>query len=292
MIYRRLISILFPLLSLILSLAFSPLWANAKTPVAKIGKGVGAYNYWFYEPDSIAEGEAKPLIVFLHGASLCGSNINKVKSYGTMHAIDGGLKPDAYVVAPQNPGGSWRPDKVMDLVDRVSKEYNVDQSRIYVLGMSLGGFGTLDVAAKYPERIAAAMALCGGTTVGDYTTLNQLPLWLVHGTADRAIPVSQSDRVANTLRNIPTDRLIYDRVPGMNHTQPAKILYLKETYDWLLSHSLTDAQRAVNPGFDVVHKSKYAYKDLSLKKRTASKSKTSKSSRSKRNSSRSKSKKK
>lgn len=235
----------------------------AKAPVAQYGTGKGAYNYWLYEPDGIKKNEAKPLIVFLHGASLCGTNLERVKTYGTLHAIDHGLQVDAYVVAPQNTGGSWQPKKVMDIVDRVSQDRNIDANRVYVIGMSLGGFGTMDVAGTYPKRIAAAMALCGGTTLRDYKTLNQLPLWIVHGTADRAISVNESDRVATTLRGIPGDRLIYDRVPGMNHTQPARLLYLKETYDWLLSHKLDDRDRAVNPGFDVVQKSKNAYKDLS-----------------------------
>ena len=72
----------------------------------------------------------------------------------------------------------------MNILKWVEDWYNVDYDRIYVLGMSLGGYGAIDFAATYPEDIAAAMAFCGGGTVRDLSGLNGVPLWIVHGTAD------------------------------------------------------------------------------------------------------------
>jgi hypothetical protein len=69
----------------------------------------------------------------------------------------------------------------------------------------------------------------------------------VHGTADAAVSVSQSDKVVNGIKaSGDNSRLIYNRVPGMNHSRPARYFYLKESYDWLMSHSLADAGREVN----------------------------------------------
>lgn len=233
----------------------------------------GSYNFWFHEPDSASEDDPKPLVIFLHGASLCGNNLDKVRHYGTIDAIERGLKLDAYVVAPQNPGGSWSPEKIMKIVDWAAEKYDVDTTRIYALGMSLGGYGTLDLAATYPDRIAAAVALCGGATVKDLSGLNEVPLWIVHGTADRAVPVSQSDRVVSAIKNVDSDtpRLIYDRVPGMNHGQPARFFYLPDLYDWLFIHATDDYERTVEDGFNLVDKSKTAYKGLTHKKRTTKK---------------------
>lgn len=258
----------------------SQLSAKAPTPHKNTVKG--SYNFWLYEPDSASVENPRPLVVFLHGASLCGNNLDRVRRYGTIDAIERGLKLDAFVVAPQNPGRGWKPDKVMDIVDWAIDKYHVDSTRVYVIGMSLGGYGTLDVAATYPDRIAAAMALCGGASVRDLTGLNNVPLWIVHGTGDRAVSIGQSDRVVSAIKAVDKDapRLIYDRVPGMNHGQPARFFYLPDIYEWLFMHNLDDDARPIAPGFDIVDKSKEAYKGLTYKK--AAKKKVTKRKRRKR----------
>lgn len=257
--------------------------ANAKI-TAHRGEVSDGYNYWLSTPDSVSDdkADAKPVVIFLHGASLCGSDLNKVKRYGTIDAIEKGRTLDAYVIAPQNPGGAWKPAKVMNVLDHVAKTANIDPNRIYVLGMSLGGYGTIDLAATYPDRIAAAIAMCGGGSVKDLSGLSQVPLWIIHGTADRAVSVSQSDRVVNFIKSIDAERLAYDRIPGMNHGQPARMFYLKESYDWLFSHSLLDQDRKIAETFTVSQdRLRSAYKDLrSSRRTTASTSKNRKYGRS------------
>ncbi|MDE6099654.1 MAG: dienelactone hydrolase family protein [Paramuribaculum sp.] len=242
-----------------------------------------AYNFWLVEPDDSME--AKPVFIFLHGASLCGNDLNKVKRYGTLDAVEKGRELDAFVIAPQNPGGAWNPKKVMNILKWVEDYYNVDYDRIYVLGMSLGGYGAIDFAATYPDDVAAAMAFCGGGSVKDLSGLNDVPLWIVHGTADRAVSVSQSDRVVEAMRSADssTPRLVYDRIPGMNHSQPARLFYLSETYDWLLSHSLKDENRPVAESFEISNDlMRSAYSGLrSGSKRTSSTSKPTASVKSK-----------
>lgn len=281
---KRITAIFSTALILLLLLIAAPS-ANASSLIAQRGVVKDGYNYWFYNPDDVEVDEPKPVIIFLHGASLCGNDLNKVKRYGTIDAIEKGRKLDAFVIAPQNPGGSWKPEKVMNILDYVSDNYNIDYDRVYVLGMSLGGYGTIDVAATYPDRIAAAIAMCGGASVRDINGLNQVPLWIIHGTADNAVSVSQSDKVVSTLNSLSkggkAPRLTYNRVPGMNHSQPARMFYLAESYDWLMGHSLKDRNRAIKPTFAIAEKMKSAYSDLrsSGKKRAvaAGKSKVSKS---------------
>jgi predicted peptidase len=220
---------------------------KASTITPHYGEVKNGYNFWFYNPDETESKDSRPVIIFLHGSSLCGTNLNKVKRYGTIDAIEKGHEIDAYVIAPQNPGGAWKPEKVMRVVEWAQQNYKVDANRIYVLGMSLGGYGTLDMCAAYPDKIAAAMAFCGGSTSSNYSGLSKVPLWIVHGTADAAVSVSQSDKVVNGIKaSGDNSRLIYNRVPGMNHSRPARYFYLKESYDWLMSHSLADAGREVN----------------------------------------------
>lgn len=221
------------------------------------------YNFWLSKPAN--DSTPKPVIIFLHGASLCGKDLNKVRRYGTIDAIEKGREIDAYVIAPQNPGGAWKPEKIMNVLTWIESTYNVDPNRVYVLGMSLGGYGTLSFCTTYPDKVAAALAMCGGNVYADSGPLNDVPLWIVHGTADRAVAVSQSDRVVESMKQADpeTPRLIYDRVPGMNHSQPARILYMADTYDWLLSHNLQDEGRPVSESFELnAAQMKTAYKDL------------------------------
>lgn len=250
------------LLTIITFLSSFPLFKAEAAPkiTSNYNKVSDGYNFWLAEPEG-GVGEKKPVVIFLHGASLCGTDMNKVRRYGTLAAIEKGRKIDAYVIAPQNPGGSWKPSKVMNILKWVEANYNVDSDRVYVLGMSLGGYGTIDFAATYPDKVAAAMAFCGGGTVKDLSGLGELPLWIVHGTADRAVSVSQSDRVVEAVKKSDGSRLYYDRISGWDHGKPARLFYLEETYDWLFSHRLSDINRPAARKFAIsseVMKSAYA----------------------------------
>ena len=220
---------------------------------AKKGVIPGGYDFWVYTPDDYYfTMEATPLIVFLHGASICGYNMKRVLRYGPLDAVKTGLQIPALIVAPLNHGGPWSPKKLNDMLEWVYENYPYDRSRVYVLGMSLGGYGTLDFAGTYPEKIAAAMALCGGSTLHDHLGLGEVPLWIIHGTADRAISVNESKKVVNTLKAAGKDqRLRYDWIAGASHGALARYFYTIKTYEWLLAHSLYDGGRPVFRGIDI-----------------------------------------
>lgn len=216
---------------------------------AKRGVIPGGYNFWLYTPDGYSDDaeEPYPVIISLHGRSLCGNNLQRVLRYGPIDAASKGLMIPAVIIAPQNPGGAWNPKKVNDVLEWTLQNCNVDPNRVYVLGMSLGGYGTMDFAGTYPEKIAAAMALCGGCSLKDKLPLGDLPLWIMHGTADRAVPISCSKSVVAELEQSGNNsRLRYDWLPGASHGALARVFYIKDTYDWLLSHSLEDNGRSVN----------------------------------------------
>ena len=211
------------------------------------------YNFWLYTPnDYEPNGHTLPLVIFLHGASLCGNNIQKVRRYGVLDAIDKGKIIPTLVVAPQNPGGAWNAHKLNELLEWAKRNYKVDTTRVYVLGMSLGGYGTIDFVGAYPEKIAAAMALCGGCSLRDVSPLGKVPLWIMHGTADRAVSVKQSQIVVEKLQEGGNDKLLrYDWLQGGSHGILARLFYLQKTYDWLFSHSLQDNPRAIDKHFDI-----------------------------------------
>ncbi len=241
------------LITCVLLLATLLTWAQASSFEAKRGVIPGGYNFWIHTPDDYEPGGHRfPLIIFLHGASLCGNNLDRVLRYGTMDAIEKGKRIPMLVVAPQNPGGAWNPKKLNDLLTWMEDHYSVDTTRVYVLGMSLGGYGTMDFVAAYPHKIAAAMALCGGSSRRDVQSLGQVPLWIMHGTADKAVSVKESKRVVEALQQQGHDQLLrYDWFGGASHGYLARVFYLQKTYDWLIAHSLHDRPREVSTIFDI-----------------------------------------
>ncbi len=229
------------------------------------GEIPGGYDFWVYTPtDYYYSLETTPVVMFLHGASLCSKDMNRSRRYGPLDAIVRGRQIDALVIVPQNPGGAWNPDKLNDILEWTKKNYAMDSTRVYVLGMSLGGYGTMDFAAAYPDKIAAAMALCGGCYAKDKSGLGRLPLWIIHGTGDRAVPVKQSQTVVKQLQDTNNDkRLRFDWLRGASHGALARILYMRKTYEWLFSHSTADPGRPVRPDITIDNSDlKKAYNDM------------------------------
>lgn len=234
----------------------------AKRNVIKNG-----YNFWLYLPkDYVVQKEKMPVIIFLHGSSLCGNDLNRVRRYGPLHAVALGRQIDAMIIAPQNPGGSWNPQKVLNVLQWTEQHYALDSQRVYVIGMSLGGYGVLDFVGTYPDKVAAAMALCGGSTLKDYCGMGTIPLWIMHGTADRAVSLNESQKVVNGIKACGNaDLLRFDTFPGVSHGGLAKVLYLEETYAWLLSHT-KDNPEYVNREISITKDDfQYAYTNVDKK---------------------------
>lgn len=213
------------------------------------------YNFWLYLPDNYEQTQGDtPLILFLHGASLCGRNLNSVKRYGPIDAVEEGRRIDAVIVAPQCPGGGWKPEKVHATLEWVKQHFPYNRQRVYVVGMSMGGYGTIDYCATYYYEVAAGIGMCGGAYVSaeKQQNLAGMPFWLIHGTADRAVRIDESKKVEANILAAPEggSRLKTTWLQGGNHGAPARVFYHKDTYSWLFSHSLNDDNRPVNRDYD------------------------------------------
>jgi predicted peptidase len=205
-------------------------------------KNQADYPFLLHLPaDSILKSKP-PVLIFLHGRSLSGTNLDLVKKYGVIHEIEKGRKVPAIVVAPQVIAGkSWEPEKIMSVLKFVQRTFDTDTNRVYVAGMSLGGYGTLRFAGAYPEVVTAAVALCGGGNPNDGCDLATVPLWIQHGNSDRAVPISESEKIVNAIKNCNGgENLKYTIHKGADHGALERIFRTDEMYEWLFQYTKAD----------------------------------------------------
>lgn len=238
-------------IALILIAIAASLSANAQIGkmAAMKGKVTNGYDFWLYAPQQYFERTTDkfPVIIYLHGRGMVGKGLRNADKYYTLEAIAMGREINAMVIAPQNPSGSWKHERLNNILDWVLENYRADPDSVYVIGMSLGGYGTMDFVGTYPEKIAAAIALCGGTTLKDVQGMGKFPFWILHGTADEAVNIRESKKVVEALKQAGNDSLLrYDWLPGANHGRLARICYMKQAYEWLLSHSRANKPQVVN----------------------------------------------
>ena len=198
------------------------------------------YNYLLHVPDDYDKYPDKkwPVIVYLHGRHASGKNLSSVNRYGLPYYISKGKKMDFIVVSPQCPWGkNWASEDWFNPVyNEVSGKLRVDDSRIYLIGMSMGGFGTWEIAARMPDRFAAISPMCGGANLKWVDQLSKIPTWVFHGTADKQIPISRSEVMVKALENKKAN-IKFTRLIGQGH-DISKQFNDDELYAWLLQHSL------------------------------------------------------
>jgi predicted peptidase len=183
-----------------------------------------------------AEGDAVPLVLFLHGAGERGDDLDKVKMHGPPKMVEQGRDFGAIVVSPQCPADSWwtyEVDALIALLDKIEREHNIDPKRIYVTGLSMGGYGTFALAARQPERFAAAVPICGGGELFAAWRLTKLPLWVFHGEADRVVPAEESERLDRMIQRAGGNRVKLTIYPGVGHNSWDKAYSDDAMWDWL-----------------------------------------------------------
>ncbi len=205
---------------------------NAQSITAIINKS--DYPFWISIPKEYKENKKIPLLFFLHGKSLSGTDMNRVKRYGVLRAMEKGRKIPGIVVAPQLASGAWDAKKLLEVLKYVETNYNVDDDRVYVCGMSLGAYGTLEFAGKYSNKIAAAVAICGGGNVGDACNLSKIPVWIQHGDADKAVNISESKKIVDAIKKCcKNSKLTFTTIKGGTHSSVEQLFHEDAIYDWM-----------------------------------------------------------
>jgi predicted peptidase len=176
-----------------------------------------------------------PLMLFLHGAGESGDDLEKVKMHGPPKLV--ASKPDFpfIVVSPQSPGRGWNPDTLNALLDDLSGTLRVDPDRVYLTGLSMGGFGTWALAASNPGRFAAIAPICGGGNPRDASKIKGLPIWVFHGAKDPVVPLSASKSMVDALEAAGAPEVKFTVYPEAGHDSWTETYNNPELYDWLLS---------------------------------------------------------
>ena len=177
-----------------------------------------------------------PLILFLHGIGERGTDPNKVAATGLPQILKDKKDLPFFVVSLQCPTTTWwRPFDLSVLLDDVLARYRVDPDRVYLTGLSMGGFGAWDLAGTSPQRFAAAAPMCGGGNPAAARRLRDLPFWVFHGDADPVVPTKLSDDMVEALKQAGAD-VTYTRYPGVGHDCWTQSYKNPELYTWFLSH--------------------------------------------------------
>ena len=204
-------------------------------------------NYLLFLPkDAAAEpGKKWPLILFLHGAGERGTNLALVAVHGPPKTVR--TKPDFpfVVVSPQCPSGqTWSNDALLALLEDVLQRYPVDPSRVYLTGLSMGGFGTWSLGLAQAGRFAAIVPICGGgdplrVLLGDSRraeAVRSLGVWAFHGAKDPVVKLEESERMVRALKQAGCRDVELTVYAEAQHDSWTETYNNPKLYDWLLAH--------------------------------------------------------
>jgi hypothetical protein len=196
------------------------------------------YQFWIHYPEGYNENPTKkfPFILSLHGRSLSGTDLEKVKNYGIIYEILRGMKLEFVVVAPQCQNG-WDNKKLIQILDYAEKNYRIDKSRIYLTGMSMGGYGAWLLAGEYPGRFAAVSPVCGGGRTSDANNLKSLPQWVFHGAKDNAVPISESEKMVSAIKAAGNKKIEFTVYKDLGHDLTG-VFRNRALYDWFLKYTI------------------------------------------------------
>lgn len=180
-----------------------------------------------------------PLLLFLHGAGERGEDLAVLKRNGPPRVATGDPDFPFVVVAPQcRRGEGWQPRRVKALLDEVAAELRLDLDRLYLTGLSMGGYGTWYTLAMYPDIFAAAAPICGGGDPDHAPRLRSVPIWTFHGALDDVVPLSETRRMVQAVEAAGGD-VRFTVYPDADHDSWTRTYDDPALYDWLLSHRLS-----------------------------------------------------
>lgn len=208
----------------------------------RVVRSVDRYDYLLYLPANRSGEGKRPLLLYLHGSGEVGREASCLKRmHPGYHARK--LTDEEFpfvVLCPVTPYRGWNPDQVVDFLDefleRHGERYRIDRRRIYLTGISMGGYGTFHTAAKHPDRFAAVAPLAGGGSPAFAENLRTVPVWAFHAEYDPVVPYERSAEIIAALENSGHIDVRMTTLHGMNHDVAEPVYGNPELYRWFLRH--------------------------------------------------------
>ncbi len=229
--------------TLLVSLLLLALTATARKDVSGAFKTeitvTRSMTYALHIPENAKQGK-KPLIVFMHGSGERGTNTDLLKIHGPLKYVQS-HKLDAYILAPQCPDNElYDAEAVYRLIQKIVKENNIDDKRIYLTGLSMGGWGVWEVAIAHPEAFAALMPIAGYADsvpmLEDCKKLGAIPTRIYHGLMDDAVDISYAVNIYKALKPCAKELkfIVFD---DAGHDSWTRVYNDPATYEWLLQQT-------------------------------------------------------
>jgi len=231
--------------------------ANAQLSEEKI---VNYTRYLLYVPQQKPPSGKYPLLLFLHGSAERGSDLNLLKRTGPFIFADTAKNFPFILVAPQcDPDRDWDTQNLLTLIDSLESRLDIDKSKIYVTGYSMGGFGTWKLAQAAPLRFAAIAPICGGGDSSRICAIRNMSVWAFHGEKDNAVPYVESERMVKGLRSLESD-VKFTLYPDLEHDSWSITYANPELYHWLFSKKRVDSIQ-IDPSLLKNYTGTYKYSD-------------------------------
>jgi predicted peptidase len=218
------------------------------------------YDYLISRPQESAADSSRrwPLLLFLHGAAERGSRVEDVARQGLPNLVFGDaelttseltvgkeVQSRFVIIAPQCQHYEvWNEQHLLEVLDEVIRSNDIDPTRVYLTGMSMGGFGAWMLGLRHPNRFAAIAPICGGGRIADISrslthqpeALRSLGVWAFHGANDRVVPLEESERMIDELRRAGVADVKFTVYSDAEHDAWSRSYSDLELYDWLLQH--------------------------------------------------------
>jgi len=213
------------------------------------------YNYILYLPEGYDPEDTEkkwPVIYFFHGYGKQGDDLSVLVSEGPTRYLNKGGKLDAILIAPQCPGESHWADtndevkKLVHFVPEMSEKYNIDTSRMYLTGLSMGGRCTWKLALAMPDAFAAIAVVCGRTNTYQFETIQDMPIWMFHGAQDGTVDFNNINTILRRLHEKEHSYYKLTVLPHGGHEIWNTIYDSPEVYEWLLCQSLPENTEQAN----------------------------------------------
>lgn len=202
----------------------------------KITKEVSCRYLLYLPPGYSSSAKPFPLLLFLHGAGERGTDLERVKVHGPPKLVEAGQDFQFVIASPQCPESeTWSSDALAALIDEVVGSYRIDEDRLYVTGLSMGGHGTWALALDYPDRFAAIAPICGAGDSLRAGRIANLPVWVFHGERDETVSIERAENMVRAIEEA-GGKPRFTRVPEGGHDVWTDAYGNSALYEWFLSH--------------------------------------------------------